>query len=155
MSQGLEIERKFLVNNLDFLENKKGELYKQAYVLKDSVKLLRVRLTEHEAFITIKKMKTMLSRLEFEYKIPVEDAKRLIEITDYHVIEKIRYKIPYKGNLWEVDVFQGGNKGLVIAEIELSSENHTFEKPTWLSEEVSHDFRYFNSYLAENPFSKW
>ena len=151
----IEIERKFLVNNLDFLNKIKGEIYIQAYFLKSEGKVLRIRVTETKAFLTIKQSQTQLSRLEFEYEIPIQDAKILIENSESHPIEKRRYKVLHLGHLWEIDVFESKNKGLVIAEIELESENESFEKPEWLGEEVSHDSRYFNSHLSEHPFCTW
>ena len=151
----IEIERKFLVKNTDFLASEIGESYKQAYLFKDENKVLRIRITENEAYLTIKQQKENISRFEFEYEIPVADAEKLLGSSEFLLIEKKRYKIEFKGKLWEIDVFEGKNKGLVLAEIELNSEEERFDKPSWLGEERSNDPRYFNSYLAEKPFLEW
>jgi adenylate cyclase len=93
--------------------------------------------------------------MEFEYDIPMEDAEKLFLIAKTPAVEKYRYKIEYAGNIWEVDEFLGDNEGLVIAEIELESENQTFQKPSWIGMEVSGDKRYTNANLARNPYKNW
>lgn len=156
----MEIERKFLVKNpLEFLYNTltlySSNLYIQGYILNSVEKTVRVRIIEgKECFITIKGNGT-ISREEFEYSIPEEDGKRMIDLFCDKVIKKIRSIIPYKGHNWEVDVFLGDNEGLIVAEIELDSEDEKFEKPNWLGEEVTHDIRYLNSNLINNPYKNW
>lgn len=150
-----EIERKFLVKNKDFKELAKGVFYKQGYLTLGE-NTVRVRIKGEKAVLTIKSKSKGITRSEFEYEIPIEDANEMLNnhcLND--IIEKYRYKIEYKGKLWEVDEFLGKNKGLLLAEIELESEDEIFEKPDWVTEEVSHDKRYFNAYLSQNSFSTW
>lgn len=116
---------------------------------------MRVRLIDKKAFITIKGKTKGISRPEFEYEIPSKSAKDLLKTMSKGGTEKVRHKIRYKGNLWEVDVFRGDNKGLIVAEIELKHEFQQFEKPDWVREEVTDDSRYANANLAVNPFKKW
>ncbi len=152
-----EIERKFLLKNSDWKKDAVGVEICQGYV--DLPKgVFRVRIYGEKAFITVKtKQKTdCLSRLEFEYEIPVIDARGMIEnICEEPCIHKIRYQINHGGCIWEIDEFLGVNHGLIIAEIELSSEQEVFEKPDWIGEEVSSDFRYYNSNLVKNPYQNW
>ncbi len=150
---GQEIERKFLV---------KGEFPRtnpvtmaQAYLSSDPSSTVRVRLAGDIAWLTIKGKSSGISRAEFEYEIPVSDAKELIELATSSTIEKTRYHIASGPHTWEIDVFEGENHGLIIAEIELNSEDEEFEKPDWLGEDVSHDFRYSNSSLAKNSYKSW
>jgi adenylate cyclase len=154
---GLEIERKFLVQQdiWDKLAKEKGEFYKQGYISTEPSKTMRVRLTESHAFLTIKGSSQGFSRMEFEYSIPQEDAKQLLESFCSNIISKKRYKMLYNNHLWEIDVFLEDNEGLIVAEIELTSENEHFELPPWASDEVTTDERYYNSYLSQNPFKNW
>lgn len=153
----LEIERKFLVKKgiWNNLSSEKGEFYKQGYISTEPSKTIRVRLTESNAFLTIKGSSQGFSRMEFEYVIPQEDAKQLLENFCSNIISKTRYKIVYHNHLWEVDVFLEDNEGLIVAEIELTSENEHFELPPWVGDEVTIDERYYNSYLSQNPFKNW
>ena len=115
-----------------------------------------MRVAGLEAFLTIKKSTADITRDEFEYPIPIEDAEAMLNgLCEEHPIEKVRYKVTYGGMLWEVDVFEGANEGLVVAEIELSSPDQDFERPPWLGEEVSGDPRYLNTSLSRNPYSRW
>jgi CYTH domain-containing protein len=154
---GLEIERKFLVKEdiWDSFPKGKGEFYKQGYISTEPSKTIRVRLTETNAFLTIKGLSQGYSRMEFEYSIPQADAKQLLENFCSNIISKIRYKVLYQNHVWEVDVFLEDNTGLIIAEIELQSENEFFELPPWINEEVTTDERYYNSYLSQNSFKNW
>ncbi len=152
-----EIERKFLVDkniwkNIPF---KKKLNIVQAYIHKDEDKVIRIRIQDKEAFITIKGKANGIVRDEFEYTIPVKDAKQLIAKFSNQTIEKHRYIVMFKRKKWEIDVFGGLNKGLIIAEIELQSVDEEFEIPTWATEDVSADWRYHNSNLATNPYTKW
>lgn len=150
-----EIERKFLLRDTGFLKNLAGERICQGY-LSDAVDAtVRVRVVGDQGFLTIKGRSQGISRSEFEYPIPVADAEQLLAMCSAGRIDKIRYRIPHASHLWEVDVFSGANQGLVVAEIELASEDEPFSRPDWLGEEVSHDPRYFNSQLSRTPFSSW
>jgi len=147
---GIEIERKFLVRNTDWKQNAQGVLYRQGYLSSDKQCTVRVRIAGDSAFVTIKGITTGISRLEFEYPIPLGDAVTMLDkLCAGALIEKTRYRIEHAGNIWEVDEFAGANSGLVLAEIELHDEAQAFEKPHWLGEEVSGDPRYFNSNLAK------
>ena len=154
---GIEIERKFLVKNFDYRKTDEVHLLKQGYILNSiEKKVVRVRITDEQGFITIKGKTESCSRLEYEYEIPLKDAEELlIKLCEVHVIEKRRYIINHCGFVWEVDEFLGDNNGLIVAEIELENEDAEFPLPEWVGEEVSYDHRYLNSHLAKKPFSKW
>ena len=154
---GVEIERKFLVDHEKWRKLKKaaGTHYHQGYLLDGSSCTIRIRLAGSKGFITIKGSSSGITRKEFEYKLPAADAAELIKGFAGSSVEKIRYKIKFAGKLWEIDEFLGDNEGLIMAEIELKSENEEFEKPAWITSEVSHDNRYYNSKLAKNPFKNW
>lgn len=147
----IEIERKFLVKNIDFLENLEGEHIVQGFLNTDKERTVRVRIKGEKAFLTIKGIsnKSGVSRFEWEKEISVEEAKMLMPLCEPYPIYKIRYNIDYKGFVFEVDVFEDRHKGLIIAEIELEHEDQIFEKPDWLGEEVTGDIRYYNSYLSK------
>lgn len=153
----IEIERKFLVNKEKWnaLEKTDKFFLRQGYILNDPDKTIRVRITDASAFLTIKGRSVGATRPEFEYEIPKEDAVKLLDQFSVSGIEKYRYEIPYKGKLWEVDEFHGDNLGLVVAEIELQSEDEKFELPEWVEKEVTEDVRYYNSNLSVRPFSQW
>ncbi|MBC8128379.1 MAG: CYTH domain-containing protein [Gloeobacteraceae cyanobacterium ES-bin-144] len=150
----VEIERKFLVANDSWRdESIKGARIAQGYLSRDSERTVRIRLTENDAWVTIKGMTNGIARAEFEYSIPTEDAAELLLMCLPSIIDKTRYRINFSGHVWEVDVFHGENDGLVIAEVELEDESVCPELPPWLGEEVSADHRYFNASLATHPFS--
>lgn len=150
-----EIERKFLVTGDDWRQVK-GVRYRQGYLNTNQERSVRVRLTDDQAYLTIKGMTVGATRLEFEYEIPGQDAQEILdELCERPLIEKNRHKIEHGGLTWEVDEFFGENEGLIIAEIELESEDQAFEKPDWLGREVTGDPRYFNANLVENPYSRW
>lgn len=153
----IEIERKFLVNHelWNNLTKSAGNHYRQGYLVADSGKTIRVRLTDTCGFITIKGKTTGVSRAEYEYEIPKNEAEELLNQFAITELSKIRYKIEVEGKLWEVDEFLDENLGLIMAEIELNSEDEPFIKPSWIEAEVTSDHRYYNSYLSKNPFSKW
>ncbi|WP_299250713.1 CYTH domain-containing protein [uncultured Cytophaga sp.] len=155
----LEIERKFLVDHSQWNTLKKPlpNYFIQGYLHSEPGKTIRVRATNFKGFITIKGKSTAdgLSRSEFEYEIPKQEALELLSTFTEKTIEKNRYEIRFEGNLWEVDVFEGDNAGLIVAEIELESAEQSFKKPDWVVEEVTSDFRYFNSALIEKPFKDW
>ena len=153
----VEIERKFLVKKdvwKDIYKPKPSHL-KQAYILEEDQKVVRIRIKGKNAFLTIKNKGRGISRLEFEYQIPIHDAVSLIQTMGGPTIEKERVEILFAGKCWEVDVFSGSNQGLILAEIELTSEDERFQKPEWIGQEVSQDARYFNVNLQKYPFSEW
>lgn len=151
----LEIERKFLVDAEKWQANIPGTRLCQAYLSIDPNPTVRVRIDGEKAFLTIKGRTETISRPEFEYEIPVADAQEMLKLAISNPVEKIRYEVMYEGFLWEVDVFSGKNEGLIMAEIELESEDQAFARPDWILNEVSADRRYYNSYLSEHPFQEW
>lgn len=151
----LEIERKFLINQLP-TELPDGEVIRQGYLHSEKKLVVRVRTKGVKAFLTIKGATQGISRAEFEYEIPLNDAEAMLDtLSKGPLIEKTRYTFTDEGKVWELDVFSGDNSGLIIAEVELSSSSEAIRLPSWIGEEVSHDPRYFNSNLASNPFSSW
>lgn len=152
-----EIERKFLVNKeiWDKSNTDKGKHFRQAYLINEIEKTVRVRLTPEKAFLTIKGATNFISRTEFEYEIPKEDALELLDNFCKNEISKIRYNPVIGGKKWDVDEFLDENEGLMVAEIELENENQEFEKPEWIGVEVSGDERYYNAYLVNHPFKNW
>lgn len=152
-----EIERKFLVDRTEWEQVKKpeGKLYKQGYILSEEKRTVRIRVTDTAAYITLKGASTGISRSEYEYSIPVNEGIEILQNFATSSIEKIRYNINHSGHLWEVDVFSGVNQGLIVAEIELNSEDEAFEKPDWIGEEVSQDGRYTNASLSVYPYNNW
>ena len=151
----LEIERRFLVNksNLNLPKDKKR--IKQAYLLSDSKQALRVRMIGSEYFLTYKYKKSGINRYEFEYPISKEDGEKLMSLSDAIIIVKDRYYMTIDDHLWEIDVFYGDNKGLIVAEIELIDENENVSLPNWIGKEISTDEKYFNFNLSKVPFSVW
>lgn len=151
-----EIERKFLVKSSDWLAEQKGTIYKQGYLSTQASRTARVRLEGHRGKLTIKGKKKGIAGIEFEYNISASDAEYLLKyICKKPIIEKIRYKIPFKNMIWEVDIFDGENKGLKIAEVELQSVNQEVKIPDWVGKEVTHDRRFRNANLVSNPYSNW
>lgn len=151
-----EIERKFLVKNTDWKKYAFGILYKQGYLSTVKERTVRVRIVGENAFLTIKGATTGISRSEFEYQIPLQDANIMLdELCEKPLIEKYRYKIVEEGTVWEIDEFLGENAGLIIAEVELANEEQDFVKPSWLGIEVSNDLRYFNANLVTHPYKYW
>jgi len=151
---GVEIERKFLVIG-DEWRTAPGRRLSQGYLNRDKERTVRVRLAGEKAFLTIKGVSKGASRAEFEYEIPHGDGEQLLALCERPIIEKIRRVNVVDGSTWEVDEFFGDNSGLVVAEIELDSEDQAFTRPSWLGEEVTQDARYFNSSLASHPFNRW
>ncbi|GAX37694.1 CYTH domain-containing protein [Nodularia sp. NIES-3585] len=151
-----EIERKYLLKEDSWRKNAQGSVYSQGYIATKDKVTVRVRIVGKQGYLTIKGPSVECSRLEFEYPIPLEDAQEMLNtLCQKPFIEKIRYKLEWGGLIWEIDEFEGLNKGLILAEVELSDVNQQIELPPWIGEEVSHDPRYFNSYLVTNPFSQW
>lgn len=154
----IEIERKFLIKNFDFQKTaiKKEEIV-QAYLNSHPERSVRIRIKGEKAFMTIKgkSNKTGLSRFEWEKEIDLREARDLLNLCETGKIEKYRYIVPCGAHFYEVDEFYGENTGLVVAEIELKSENEDFEKPAWLGVEVTGDAKYYNSNLIKKPFKFW
>lgn len=151
-----EIERKFLVNGDRWRDLATGIHYRQGYLQRTKEKTVRVRIAGEKAFLTIKGQTIGIGRLEFEYPIPVADAVEMLEkLGDRPQIEKKRYRIPVENFVWEVDEFFGENQGLIMAEIELQSEDQAFLKPDWIGVEVTHASRYYNANLVSYPYSQW
>jgi CYTH domain-containing protein len=151
---GIEIERKFLVLKDKWsIDGRKGMRLLQGYL--SSEPTVRVRASESEAWLTIKSRMESLKRHEFEYAIPVEDARALLALCGDRILEKTRYDVEYDGHTWEIDVFHGANEGLVTAEIELDDKDEQFNLPPFIGDEVSSDPRYANSQLVLDPWMKW
>ena len=154
----LEIERKFLVKNNDY----KKQAYltkkiKQGYLNTDKSRTVRVRIQDNKAFLTIKGKSNAAgtTRFEWEKEIDKKEAEQLLLLCEPSIIDKTRFLIKNEHFTFEVDEFKGANDGLVLAEIELNSEQETFLKPNWLGKEVTGDIRYYNSYISKKPFTSW
>tara|TARA_B100000787_G_C16125375_1_gene264722 strand:+ start:62 stop:535 length:474 start_codon:yes stop_codon:yes gene_type:complete len=155
---GIEIERKFLVNNLDFAkESFEKKHIKQGYLNSNKTRTVRVRTSDDKAFITIKGKSNLAgtSRFEWEKEIAISEAKELLLLCESNLIEKHRYLVKKGTHTFEVDAFLGDNLGLIVAEIELDSENEKFEKPSWLAKEVTGESKYYNSSISKLPFKDW
>jgi CYTH domain-containing protein len=153
---GIEIERKFLVDTLKWKEAGAGTRIVQGYLSSTKERVVRVRLIGDEARLTIKGATEGIVRPEYEYPIPPQDAREMLDaLCERPFIDKTRHLIDHAGRTWEVDVFHGDNEGLVIAEVELEDAEETVELPHWAGKEVSDDHRYSNSNLAKRPYSTW
>lgn len=151
-----EIERKFLLKHDGWRNASHSKtVFKQAYLNSTPERTVRVRIAGDEAFLTIKGKNQGIVRSEFEYAVPLADAEQLLALCETAPLEKYRYTVEHAGHVWEIDEFSGVNAGLLVAEIELNSEQESFAIPDWLGEEVSGDKRYYNSYLSIHPFSSW
>ena len=153
-----EIERKFLVTSTEFLsESIRSNRIVQGYLNSNPERTVRIRIKGTEGFITIKGKgnESGTTRFEWEKEIEVTEAEQLLLLCEDGVIDKIRYEIPFGKHLYEVDIFEGDNTGLIIAEIELNEENESFEKPNWLGDEVTGDERYYNAFLSNSSYKNW
>jgi adenylate cyclase len=151
-----EIERKYLIDVAAWKPQDDGIHFKQGYLNSQKERVVRVRIEGTRAKLTIKGITTGVTRSEFEYSIPVEDAALLLDnLCEQPLIDKHRHKEVHNGKTWEIDVFHGENEGLVVAEVELTSETEELVLPAWTRAEVSSDPRYFNSNLLKNPFKNW
>ena len=151
-----EIERKFLIQDASIVDSLACERLTQGYLSHDKNATVRVRLAGHQGWLTIKGKTVGATRSEFEYPVPQEDARQMLdELCTAGVIDKTRYRLPQGELCWEIDVFHGDNDGLIVAEIELPSEDTPFDRPAWLGEEVTGDPRYYNSALSSTPFNQW
>ena len=153
----VEIERKFLVNDDSWREQVlRSSKMQQGYLNEAKQSSVRVRVAGDKAYLNIKSATLGIYRKEYEYAIPVGDAQEILsELAQKPLIEKTRYYVENAGHLWEVDVFEGDNAGLVVAELELCDEDEAFERPSWVGAEVSGDQRYYNVCLAKHPFKSW
>ena len=153
----VEVERKFLVKaDYKYLAEDSVQIL-QGYLSTVPERSVRVRITGEKGYITVKGIgnESGISRLEWEYEIPVSDANELLGICETGIIRKKRYSIDYKGHTFEVDEFYGENEGLVVAELELSSEDEAFDKPSWLGREITGETKYYNLMLIRHPFKDW
>lgn len=153
-AMAIEIERKFLVCG-DYSREITDSLHiVQGYLNLDKERTVRVRVKGRKGYLTVKGPTNGVSRFEWEKEIPVDEAMGLLQLCT-GVIDKTRNLVPYGEHYWEVDEFHGDNEGLIVAEIELGSEDEQFERPDWLGEEVSHQRKYYNSQLIINPYKNW
>lgn len=153
----LEIERKFLVTG-DFLGDvSSSSRIVQGYLAASPVASVRIRIYGEKGYMTVKGRpgESGMSRFEWEKEIPVDEAVALLKLCGGGVIDKVRHLVPCGRHVFEVDVFHGTNEGLIMAEVELESEDEAFEKPEWLGKEVTGDMRYHNSMLLKHPFTEW
>ena len=152
----VEIEKKFLLASDDWRKTAKGTFYRQGYLPAESGCTVRVRTAGATGYLTIKGRSVGAARPEFEYPIPLDDANEMLDtLCKKPLIEKTRYLVNYCGFTWEIDEFEGENKGLLVAEIELQYPEQEFEKPSWIGREVTGESRYFNARLVDTPYSKW
>lgn len=153
---GKEIERKFLIKGEGWQKGANGVSYRQGYLSSTTDISLRVRRAGDNAFLTVKGGSKGITRMEYEYEIPISDAECMLDsLCRFPLIEKTRYRIKHQGLVWEVDVFEGENRGLVLAEIEIEDESQEIDFPAWIGEEVSHDPKYYNANLVSYPYRKW
>ena len=153
---GKEIERKFLLTSDAWRGLADGTMYRQGYLNSAKERTVRIRTVGSIAFLTIKGLTVGATRSEYEYEIPFDECNAMLDtLAEKPLIEKKRYKISRGGLTWEIDEFFGDNQGLIVAEVELTSEGQAFDKPEWVGEEVTGDPRYFNANLIKLPFTKW
>ena len=151
---GKETERKYLVSSNDWRVGQ-GVVYRQGYLNTDIQRSVRVRVAGDKAFLTVKGVTVGATRREYEYEIPVDDATEMLDLCEGPLIEKRRYVVEHEGMTWEIDEFFGDNEGLIVAEIELASEDQAFAKPSWIGDEVTEDPRYYNVNLVQHPYQSW
>ncbi|WP_321528209.1 CYTH domain-containing protein [Sedimenticola selenatireducens] len=153
----LEIERKYLVINDKWKENILSKsVLKQGYIANQPNATVRVRIAGEVAYLNIKSATTGITRAEFEYQIPLSDAEQILEqVAEHPFIDKTRYKVQWGSHVWDLDLFAGENQGLIMAEVELNSEDESFELPPWAGKEVSGDPRYYNASLVKHPYTQW
>lgn len=153
---GVEIERKFLVDRSAIPLPERGERIIQGYIPTATKTAVRVRIKGTAAFLTLKGANRGAVRAEFEYPIPLEDAEAMLaQLCEGPKIDKIRYQIEVGSHQWELDLFQGDNEGLIVAEVELAGEEEPFQRPAWVTEEVTGDPRYYNANLIHQPYCAW
>jgi adenylate cyclase len=160
---GIEIERKFLLNSDDWSQHTDKSVRMAQGYLNDMQALrtgaqkasVRIRIAGEQAFLNMKSRELGTTRQEFDYEIPVADAEDLLKLCVGGLIDKTRHYLRHAGFLWEIDVFEGDNAGLIVAEIELPSADTEFAKPDWAGRQVTDELRYYNLALAERPYSRW
>src|SRR4051794_30114875 len=152
---GVEIERKFLIRDRAFLDSGVGVTYRQGYLSADPDRTVRIRRAGDHGYVTIKGRSHGASRAEFEYEIPAVDADEMLALCAPPLIEKVRHRIEHAERTFEVDVFGGANDGLIVAEVELPSEDAAVDLPPWIGDEVTGDPRYFNANLVARPYRDW
>jgi len=151
-----EIERKFLIDISGVESIGSGSRIKQGYISTTDNTAVRIRVSGAVAYLTLKGENQGVTRSEFEYEIPIEDANEIIkELCSGPVIDKTRYLVEYGSHTWEIDVFHGDNDGLIVAEVELESETEEVDLPKWVINEVTGEVKYYNTSLWDNPFNKW
>ena len=151
-----EIERKFLVLGEEWRRGARSFAVRQGFLSTDRDRTVRIRLVDEKGYLTVKGLTIGATRPEYEYPIPPADAEAMLEhLCLRPLIEKTRFLVEHDGDTWEVDEFVGDNEGLIVAEIELESEDQSFTRPEWLGAEVTHDARYYNSNLIAHPYSTW
>ncbi|MEZ5582479.1 MAG: CYTH domain-containing protein [Candidatus Competibacteraceae bacterium] len=152
-----EIEHKFLVRDTRWQDQVfRSTSLRQGYLVSDETRSVRVRIAGDNAYLNIKSATVGISRSEYEYPIPVPDAEEILtHLCMPSIVEKTRHFVRYGDHVWEIDVFEGDNTGLVVAEVELGSADEVFERLPWVGDDVSHDLRYYNSYLAQCPYKDW
>lgn len=155
LEMSTEIERKFLVSDPSVVRGIEGVALRQGYLSRAPERSVRVRRSGDRAWVTVKGRSIGATRPEWEWEIPIQDADGMLAICDGPILEKTRYVVVYEGRSWEIDVFDGANAGLVMAEIELESEDAVLALPPWVGLEVTADRRYYNSALAVSPISSW
>jgi len=151
----IEIERKFLMNLTHWPGDTVGVPYRQGYLAITENGIVRVRVKGDIATLTVKSSGTGLSRDEFEYEIPMDEAEAMLKLCQNDIIEKMRYKVMVEGKLWDVDEFHANNNGLWVAEVELESEDEPVTLPNWVDKEVTGDEHYYNAYLSRHPYNTW
>lgn len=152
-----EIERKFLVTGDDWRSRvTSNSFYRQGYLANTGKCSIRIRVAGEKGFLNIKSATLDIIRTEYEYTVPLEEAEAMLsDFCEGALIEKTRYFVGHEGYTWEIDVFEGRNRGLIMAEIELTHEDESFPLPAWAGAEVSDDPRYYNVYLARHPYAEW
>ena len=154
----IEIERKFLVTSLAFKDEASSQMrIVQGFLNTHPERTVRVRIKGDHGYLTVKgkSSDSGTTRFEWETKLPLNEAEELLRLCEEGLIDKMRYEVPFKNHTFEVDVFLGENDGLILAEVELDTENETFEKPNWLGVEVTGNIKYYNSQLSKNPYKTW
>ena len=152
---GIEIERKFLIDFNKIKDFDDKYYIKQGYILNSKEKVVRVRVTDNKCFLTIKGQNIGMTRPEFEYEIPRYEAEQMLDTMCSDVLEKTRYIFSIFCDVWEIDEFHGDNKGLIVAEVEVPSEDYNLTLPKWIVEEVTNDTKYYNNNLIKNPYKDW
>ena len=153
---GQEIERKYLLKSDSWRGQATGKTYRQGYLSTVKERTVRVRTVADKAYLTIKGLPIGITRAEYEYEIPINDAQAMLDhLCERPLIEKTRYCLEHAGMTWEIDEFAGANAGLIVAEVELENEQQAVTLPDWIAEEVSDDPRYSNANLVKHPYTSW